>query len=80
MSILFWMGIFSTKISEKANSKKEIFYFALGALMATLIFLNFVAFLGNLTNDFLQKNILNGLNLVVGAILLSFGIKKLKTS
>lgn len=78
MSILFWMGIFSTKISDKVSSKKETFSFALGALLATLIFLNFVAFLGSLTNDFLPKNTLNILNLVVGAVLIYFGIKKLK--
>ena len=78
MTILFWIGVFSTKLNECSLSKKLILLFSIGSLLATLIFLSFIGFIGSLSNNFLNKNILSILNLSVGLTLVYFGIKKIK--
>lgn len=77
MTILFWIGVFSTKLNSGEMSRKNSSSFALGALFATLFFLTLIAFLGSVTTEFLSKNLMSILNSLVGAILIYFGIKKL---
>lgn len=77
MTILFWIGVFSTKLSNSNLDKKETGSFGLGALLATLVFLSLVSFVGTLTNSFLSPEALVLLNSAVGGVLLYFGIKKL---
>lgn len=77
MTILFWIGVFSTKLSHWNLDKKETGSFALGALLATFIFLSLVSFMGTVTNSFLSLEALNFLNSAVGVVLLYFGMKKL---
>ncbi|MGL4403803.1 MAG: LysE family translocator [Fusobacteriaceae bacterium] len=80
MTILFWIGVFSTKLSHANLGKKETGSFTLGALLATLIFLSFISFMGTVTNSFLSSEALNFLNSAVGLVLIYFGIKKLHTA
>ncbi|MDX8336916.1 MULTISPECIES: LysE family translocator [Cetobacterium] len=77
MTILFWIGVFSTKTTEISFTKKSIVLFAFGALLSSLLFLTLIAFLGSITNNFLSSNIIIILNSAVGLILIYFGIKKL---
>ena len=76
MTILFWMGVFSTKTNEANFTKNSTILFAVGALLATLFFLTLVVFLGSITNDFLSQDILLLLNSGVGFALIYFGIRK----
>lgn len=76
MNILFWIGIFSTKIDKSDFNKKNTLLFGLGSLLASLIFLMLIAYLGTLTNNFLPNSLTNILNAVVGLALIYLGIKK----
>lgn len=76
MTILFWIGVFSTKLNSAEMNRKNSSSFALGALLATLFFLTLIVFLGSITTEFLPKNLMSILNSLVGAILIYFGIKK----
>ncbi|MCQ8213393.1 LysE family translocator [Cetobacterium somerae] len=80
MTIIFWIGVFSTKIDEANFTKVSTFLFALGALLATFFFLTLIIFLGSVTNNFLPKKILILLNSGVGLALIYFGIKKVLKS
>lgn len=76
MTILFWIGVFTTRTNEENFTKKFILLFALRALLATLFFLTSIVFLGSITNNFLSQRILSLLNSGVGLILIYFGVKK----
>lgn len=77
LTIIFWAGVFSTKIIGENMDKSDIYLFGIGALLSTLIFLSVVAGVGSLTQQFLSENLKNVLNIIVGIVLIFFGVKML---
>jgi len=75
LTILFWTGVFASKISCEGYSKKEMKLFGLGAVLATLTFLGSFAFTASLLNVIITKKIIDMLNIFVGILLIGFGIK-----
>lgn len=75
LTILFWAGVFSTKIAEDGIRQKELFSFGLGAVLSTLLFLTMISILGSFLTIFFDPFILKILNLIVGIVLVAFGIK-----
>jgi len=80
MTILFWIGVFASKVRDLEGSLKNTIFFSIGAAFSTLFFLTLIAFAGTLTNNFISKAFLKILNSFVGLALIYFGIKKLKKS
>ncbi len=77
LTILFWAGVFATKISEGENNKKDIILFASGAVSTTLVFLGALTFAASLARPLLTHNVILILNLFVGAALLIFAFRML---
>jgi threonine/homoserine/homoserine lactone efflux protein len=77
LTIIFWSGVFATKISENDFSKKDLIYFSAGCVIATLVFLSLVALAGSLIKDFLPPSVIQWLNLAVGIALIFFAGKML---
>jgi threonine/homoserine/homoserine lactone efflux protein len=77
LTIIFWSGMFSTQMIENEWNKKQLFFFAVGCVMATITFLTIVAFLGSILNGFLPQVIMQFLNVSVGIVLIFFGIRLL---
>ncbi|MFT3985358.1 MAG: LysE family transporter [Lachnospiraceae bacterium] len=77
LTIIFWSGMFSTQMIENKWNKRQLFFFALGCVMATIIFLTAVAFLGSILSGFLPQLIVQFLNAAVGIVLIFFGIRLL---
>ncbi|WP_010294988.1 LysE family translocator [Clostridium senegalense] len=75
LTIVFWAGVFSTKIIEENMKRKDIYIFGIGALMATLSFLTLVAVVGTFTKVFLPAYVIQILNIIVGVLLIYFGVK-----
>lgn len=75
LTVLFWAGVFSAKISEDQLYQKDVYLFGLGAVLATLIFLTAVALLGSFTQQIIPKGLVKILNLIVGFSLLYFAVK-----
>lgn len=75
LTIIFWAGVFSAKVIDEKMEKKDIYVFALGALMSTFIFLSAVAGAGSLTHQFLSEDLMKILNIAVGVLLICFGLK-----
>jgi len=75
LTIMFWAGVFSTKIIEENMKKTEMFFFGFGAVISTFFFLTFISIIGYFTNVFLPSSIINLLNIIVGLVLIAFGIK-----
>ncbi len=77
LTIIFWSGVFSTQIIENNYNKTQLFYFGLGCVLSTLCFLSLIAILGTVISGFLTQNIIEILNICVGAFLIYFGIRLL---
>jgi len=77
LTIVFWSGMFSTQMIENGWNKKQLFFFGAGCVMATIIFLAMIAFLGSTLGGFLPQAIIRFLNVAVGIVLIFFGIRML---
>ncbi len=77
LTILFWAGVFSTKIVEEHMRRKHIYAFGFGALFATVFFLTLIAFMGSLTQVFVTPFVIRALNFTVGIVFIYFAVKML---
>lgn len=75
LTIVFWSGVFSTKIVEEKSCRTDEIKFGLGAVIATVFFLSFIAVVGQFTKSFFSVKFISGLNVLVGSLLLYFGVK-----
>lgn len=80
LTIIFWAGVFSTKIVEGKIGQRDIYFFGFGALLSTFFFLTAISILGSFLTIFLAPVVLKVLNLLVGLVLIGFGIKALAKS
>lgn len=78
LTILFWAGIFSERIIEKQYKNKDLFYFALGCLSSTLIFLTTLSFIGATFHYILSHETILWLNVIAGLTMIYFGIRIFK--
>ena len=77
ITIVFWGSILTAKIIEEQFSKKELTIFSIGLVSATLLFLSAVAILGIIVASFIPNNVINILNIIVGIVIIGFGIRLL---
>lgn len=77
MTILFWAGVFSTKVVEENMSKKDMYLFGLGAVITTPFSLTLISIFGSTIKVFINNDILLILNIAVGLLLMAFAIKLL---
>lgn len=75
LTIIFWAGIFSTKIVEEDIKKQDIYLFGFGSVLSTIFFLSLINLIGSFTRRFLPNKIIRLLNIVVGILLIYFGIR-----
>jgi len=75
LTIVFWSGVFSARIVEEKFDRKDEIQFAFGAVLSTFITLTVVAVIGQFTSSFISNAMVTLLNLVVGLILIYFGLR-----
>lgn len=75
LTILFWAGVLSTKLVEGNLQQHDMYWFGLGAVLSTFFFLTIVSFIGTFLFLFLEPVVLIGLNIVVGIVLVGFGVR-----
>lgn len=75
LTIIFWAGIFSTKLLEEKTTRHELYFFALGSILSTPFFLTMVSILGSVVKVFLPITVIRIFNLIVGVVLVLLGIK-----
>ncbi|WMJ77706.1 MULTISPECIES: LysE family translocator [unclassified Sedimentibacter] len=78
LTIVFWSSMFSTQMMENKWNKKQLFLFAVGCIMATIIFLTVIAVMGSMLSSFLPSAVVRILNVTVGIFLIFFGIRLLR--
>ncbi|MDR3256789.1 MAG: LysE family transporter [Endomicrobium sp.] len=77
ITILFTAGLFSLEISKRNMKLKDTGIFAFGFLLATPIFATFVIIVGNFAGTILPNTIVRILNIVMGFVLIYWGIKNI---
>lgn len=75
--IIFWSGVLSTQISDNNWNNKQLFLFTAGCVLSTIIFLTIIATLGSVLTSFLPQIIVKCLNIIVGIVLIIFGLRLL---
>ena len=75
LTIIFWAGVFSSRIAKGSMSRSDMYSFGAGAVLSTLLFLTLIALLGSLSGAFLPEAAIKLLNIVVGLLLIAFGLK-----
>ena len=75
ITIVFWGSILTTRIVEENLNKKELIAFSIGLVSSTIIFLTFIAISGTILSNYISEIISNILNILVGIIIVFFGIK-----
>jgi threonine/homoserine/homoserine lactone efflux protein len=75
LTIVFWTGVFSLKVSQQNNGFMTIVFFALGCILSTFVFLSIVAFSGSMINLILPNNLMKFLNGLVGLALIAYAVK-----
>lgn len=75
LTILFWAGVFSSKIVEEKLTRQDVYLFGFGSVSATLFFLTIIAAIGSVTGYFLPVELISMLNLIVGVVLIYFAYR-----
>ncbi|HEX3029294.1 MAG TPA: LysE family transporter, partial [Clostridia bacterium] len=76
LTIIFFMGVFSAKITETNMNEKNINIFAAGTVTATFLFMTIIASVGAIAHKFISVFIIDILNIMVGLVLIYFAITK----
>lgn len=75
LTILFWAGVFSTKLAEENFQRGQVYAFGGGAVLSTAFFLSLVSFIGSLMNARVPAIFIQALNFAVGLVLIGFGLR-----
>jgi threonine/homoserine/homoserine lactone efflux protein len=75
LTIMFWAGVFSSRIVDDGMNRRDMYLFGAGAVLSTLSFMTFISLLGSVLGVFVPITLMNVLNIAVGAVLIGFGIK-----
>lgn len=78
LTIVFWAGVFSSKIASEHLSKHDVRIFGCGCVTATLSFLTLVALTGSAVQPLISDGAVRILNAVVGVMMFYFAYRDLK--
>lgn len=73
MTIVFFVGLFAAKAVDHGYAKKELFFFGLGAGLATFLFMGCAVLLFSAIKSSVPIWLIQSMNLVVGLLLVGYG-------
>jgi len=77
LTIVFWAGVFGTRLAEDNATLTSTILFGLGAVLSTLTFLTAVSAVAGLFAQLMTPSAIRILNWVAGLILIGFGLRML---
>ncbi len=77
LTLVFWAGVFSTKMVEEKMTRKHMYLFGIGAILSTFLCMTLIAVLGGYLSPFLDESLILVLNVFVGLILIAYGLKSI---
>jgi threonine/homoserine/homoserine lactone efflux protein len=75
LTILFWAGVFTSRITEGKLSGMDVYLFGLGCAFSTLLALTAVAAIGTVSGTFLPDWMIDLLNFIIGIVLIVFALR-----
>ena len=75
LTIIFWSGIFTSKMLEDNYGKLDLILFSLGCLFATLSFLSLISGAGTMVQKLFTEDLIKIVNVIIGIVILIFGVK-----
>ena len=75
LTIVFWGGVFSTRVTAVDMSRNQLFSFGVGCAAATFLFLNGVVLAGIAVKSFLPPMLMTVLNVCVGVAIIFFAFR-----
>jgi threonine/homoserine/homoserine lactone efflux protein len=75
LTIVFWAGVFSAKVAAQRHNRRDLWWFSLGCVGATIAFLAVTAVLGALVGRLAPGVVVRILNMAVGCALLHFALR-----
>lgn len=75
LTILFWSGVFATKMTVEGYTRRAMVWFGLGAVLSTWIALGAVALAAGMLHSVMTSEVIRILNGIVGVVLLVFAAK-----
>ena len=77
LTILFWGGVFTAQIAQNQWNRRQLWWFATGCVLSTLLSLTLIAGIGTVVSGFLPEIAIKILNILVGAALIVYGVRLL---
>ncbi|HPJ03476.1 MAG TPA: LysE family transporter [Candidatus Limiplasma sp.] len=77
LTILFWGGVFTAQITQNQWTRRQLWWFATGCVLSTLLSLSLIAGIGTAVSGFLPEIAIQILNVLVGAALIVYGVRLL---
>lgn len=75
LTILFWAGVFTARITEGKLAGMKVYLFGLGSALSTLLALTAVAVFGTISGTFLPDMVIDLLNFIIGIVLITFALR-----
>ncbi len=75
LTIVFWGTILTKKIIEDQLGRTRLIVFSTGLISATIFFLTGIAILGTEMREFLPSIVSDGMNIMIGILIVYFGVK-----
>jgi threonine/homoserine/homoserine lactone efflux protein len=75
LTIVFWGGVFSSRIVEDRLSRQQLYQFGFGAILSTALSQSLIAAGGTVFKHFMPMQLQMALNMAVGIALIVFGIR-----
>jgi len=80
MTIVFFTSLFSAKAVEYNYAKRDLVIFGLATGLATLLFMGISVIVFSLIKTGIPMNLINILNILVGIVLIAYGLIRLRSS
>jgi len=77
LTIVFWGGVFATKITNEKLSRKQLYIFGLGAVSSTIFSLTFVALIASRLAFVFNPISILILNSLVAILLVGYGVRQI---
>lgn len=78
LTLVFWVGVFSAKVSRERYGGGSRWFFGLGCLLATLLFLSLAALAGGFAKEMISPLQIHLLNAAAGLLMFYFAYRILR--
>ncbi|MDO4987464.1 MAG: LysE family transporter [Synergistes sp.] len=75
LTIIFWAGVFASRLEDGEMKGLDIWLFGAGAVVSTVVCMPLIAAAGALLSSFIPRAVIMALNILVGCALIGFSLR-----